>query len=71
MAAVTNMTNGASTLTYSLGQVAGGTSWGTRAYNAANAAAQMIDVYGILPGTQPGVTNVGVHTGSATITVTF
>ncbi len=71
MTGVTNMTNGASTLTYQLGQNLGDTSWGSKVYTAANASAQMIDVYGILPASQPGVSAIGVHTGAATITVTF
>lgn len=71
MTGVTNMTNGASTLTYQLGQNLGDTNWGSKVYVAANASAQMIDVYGILPASQPGVSALGVHTGSATITVTF
>ncbi len=71
MTSITNMTNGASSLTYQLGQTLGDTSWGSRVYIAANAAAQMIDVYGILPASQPTVSALGIHTGSATITVTF
>jgi uncharacterized membrane protein len=71
MAAITNMTNGTSVLTYQLGQNIGDTSWGSRIYTAANSSPQMIDVHGILPATQPGVSAVGVHTGGATITVTF
>ena len=71
MAAITNMTNGASSLTYQLGQNMGDTSWGSRIYTATNSAPQMIDVYGILPASQPGVSAIGVHTGSAIITVTF
>jgi hypothetical protein len=67
----TNMTNGPSTLTYQIGQNSGDTSWGSRVYTAANSSPQMIDVYGILPASQPGVSAIGVHTGSATITVTF
>jgi len=71
MAAITNMTNGTSTLTYQLGQNLGDTTWGSKIYSAANSAPQMIDVYGILPASQPGVSAIGVHTGSAIITVTF
>jgi hypothetical protein len=71
MAAITNMTNGTSTLTYQLGQNVGDTSWGTKVYTAASAASQMIDIYGILPASQPGATAIGVHTGTATVTVTF
>lgn len=71
MTGVTNMTNGTSTLTYQLGQNLGDTSWGSKVYTATNASAQMIDVYGILPASQPGVSALGIHTGSATITVTF
>ncbi len=71
MAAITNMTNGASSLTYQLGQNLGDTSWGSRVYTAPNAAVQMIDIYGILPAAQPGASTIGVHTGTATVTVTF
>lgn len=71
MTGITNMTNGASSLTYQLGQNLGDTSWGSKVYTATNAPAQIIDVYGILPATQPAVSAVGIHTGSATITVTF
>jgi len=71
MAAITNMTNGSSVLTYQLGQNAGDTSWGSKAYNSTSASATMIDIFGTLPATQPGVTAIGVHTGNATITVTF
>ena len=71
MVSAINMTNGASSLTYQLGQIAGGTSWGSKVYTATNSSPQMIDVYGILPAAQPGVSAVGVHTGAATITVTF
>jgi hypothetical protein len=71
MAAITNMTNGASSLTYQVGQNSGDTSWGSKVYTASNSAPQMIDVYGVLPASQPGVSALGVHTGSATITVTF
>ena len=71
MAAITNMTNGASSLTYQIGQNSGDTSWGSKVYTASNSAPQMIDVYGVLPASQPGVSALGVHTGSATITVTF
>lgn len=71
MAGITNMTNGPSALTYQLGQNLGDTSWGSKVYTATNSAPQMIDVYGILPASQPGVSAIGVHSGSATITVTF
>jgi hypothetical protein len=71
MAAITNMTSGTSTLTYQLGQNLGDTTWGTKVYTAANAAPQMIDIYGILPASQPGATAIGIHTGTATVTVTF
>jgi hypothetical protein len=70
MAAITNMTNGARP-DYQLGQNLGDTSWGSRIYTATNSAPQMIDVYGIIPAFQPGVSAIGVHTGSAIITVTF
>ncbi len=71
MAGITNMTNGASFLSYQLGQNLGDTTWGSRVYTATNSSPQMIDVYGILPASQPGVSAIGVHTGSATITVIF
>jgi len=71
MSAITNMTNGPSTLTYQLGQNLGDTTWGTKVYTAANSSPQMIDIYGILPASQPGATAIGVHTGTATVTVTF
>ena len=71
MVAITNMTNGASVLTYQIGQNPGDTSWGSKVYTATNSSPQMIDVYGVLPASQPSVSALGVHTGSATITVTF
>lgn len=71
MVGATNMTNGASSLTYQLGQTSGGASWGSKVYTATNSSPQMIDVYGTLPASQPGVSALGIHTGSAVITVTF
>lgn len=71
MTAITNMTNGTSVLTYQLGQTLGATTWGSQVYTAANASAQMIDIFGILPASQPAATGIGVHTGTTTVTVTF
>lgn len=71
MTTITNMTSGTSSLTYQLGQNLGDTSWGSKVYTAANASAQMIDIFGILPASQPGATGIGVHTGTTTVTVTF
>jgi len=71
MAAITNMTNGPSSLTYQLGQNAGDASWGTKTYTAANSSPQNIDIHGTLPASQPGATGLGIHNGTATVTVTF
>lgn len=71
MTAITNMTSGTSALTYQLGQNLGDTTWGSKVYTAANASVQMIDIFGVLPASQPSASAVGVHTGTTTITVTF
>ena len=71
MAAITNMTNGASVLTYQIGQTAGAATWGTKTYTAATSSPQNIDIFGTLPAAQPSATGLGVHNGTATVTVTF
>ena len=68
---IINMTNGASTLTYTLGQVANGASWGTLTYNATTASPTAYTVHGTMPAAQPGATAIGVHSGTTQITATF
>lgn len=68
---IINMTNGGSTLTYTLGQVANGASWGSLTYTATSANPTAYTVHGTMPASQPLATAIGIHSGTAQITATF